>query len=230
MSKTLRQTLRHTLLVAALCGAAAAHADVTLGGFSFADNLFGDSLLESDGGAFSSANWLNVVDANPGNPGYLTGAGFDTGIANIGFGGPVYYTIGYTGGIVNGGGTDLGIVTARYSVNDYISVQVSTDGTTFSSALTYGPGLAVDSGVGKSYYYGGNGGPYPAELYVTSVNLDDFGLAAGSTVKAIRVTGSPELDLMRVAGFASSVPEPSGLLLMAGGWLLLAGLARRQQR
>ena len=57
---------------------------LTLGSFNFNDSQFGNTLGESDGGTFSDNNWLNVVNANPGNPGALTGANVNTGIANIG--------------------------------------------------------------------------------------------------------------------------------------------------
>ncbi len=53
--------------------------DHSLGPFNFDSALFGNTLVESDGGTFSSQNWLNVTNADPGNPAYLTGANFDTG-------------------------------------------------------------------------------------------------------------------------------------------------------
>jgi hypothetical protein len=89
---------------------------VSLGPFSFESSEFGNTLAQSDGGIFANANWLNVINANPGSPGFLTGANFNTGIANIGLGGesPVY-TIGYTTPITNGPSADFGVVTARFS-------------------------------------------------------------------------------------------------------------------
>lgn len=215
--------------IALALSAGAAHADVTLGTYDFNSAQFGNSLGESDGGAFSSRNWLNTSNFDPGNPAYLTGANFETGIANIGYdGNPPVYTIGYGSWITNGTGADLGVVTAQYSTGDSISLAVSTDGVNFTSALTYGPGLASSTGVGKTYYYGG-GGPYGATLFVTSINLDDFGLGAGQTIQAVRISGSPQLDLIRVAGFATSVPEADSLAMMIAGLGLVGALARRRR-
>lgn len=208
-----------------------AHAGVILGPFEFDSALFGDTLLQSDGGTFASFSWLNVVNADPGSPGYLTGANFDTGIANIGLGGTVSYTIGYSNPISNtSGADDLGVVTARFSVNDTISMAVSTDGgATFSGSLNFGPALAQATGVGCSYFFGG-GGPFACNLFVTPIDLSLFGLADGAMVNAIRVTGSPELDLIRVAGFAKdgvSVPEPTTLGLLATALMPFAIRRRR---
>lgn len=207
--------------ILALGAAASLRAQVTLGDFEFDQHLFGDTLSESDGGSFSSSNWLNVVSQNPGNPGFLTGANFNTGIANIGMTTSPIYTIGYNSPIVNRPGNDLGIVVARYT-EDNIRFSVSEDGSSFSPTLTYGPEAAADTGVHFDYFYGG-GGPFNAELFVQSVDLSDFGIAIGSGITAVRVTGDPQLDLVRVAGF---VPEPGTYLVFSSGAILI--LRRRR--
>jgi MYXO-CTERM domain-containing protein len=211
----------------ALC--AGAHADVVLGPYDFNSAQFGNTLIEGDGGVFSSSNWLNVANADPGNPGYLTGANFDTGLGNLASG---LYTIGYGTAIVNGPGADLGIVTARYSDADTVRMDVSTDGgATFAGFQSYGPGLANATGVACSYFYAG-GGPFACELFVTEVDLSDFGIALGASINTVAISGAPQLDLIRVAGFAApgTVPEPGSLALGGLAALGLAAAAARRRR
>lgn len=201
------------------CFASWTVAQTTLGDFTFDDALFGDTLSESDGGTYSSSNWLNTVNSSPGNPGYLTGVGFNTGIANIGLGGnATTYTLGYNTPIVNRPGADVGVVVARFS-GDTISIAFSADGTTFGSSQAFGPETAIETGVHRSYFYGG-GGPYDAELFVHPLDLSDFGFAENDTVMAAQISGSTQLDLIRVAGFAP-VPEPATMVALSLGVLAL---------
>ena len=71
-------TYRIATLTCMALAAGVAYGQTSLGAFTFNDNQFGNTLTESDGGTFSSTNWLNVVNVDPGNPSYLTGANFDT--------------------------------------------------------------------------------------------------------------------------------------------------------
>lgn len=211
---------------AVLLSTSAANASINLGTYSFDANEFGNTLLESDGGSFSAGNWLNIANVNPGNPGYLTGANFDTGIANLNAGSATY-TIGYSQAITNGAGDDMGIVAARYSA-DTFDVSVSLDGVNFSPTISFGPGTGVATGVFKNYFYGG-GGPYAAQLYVSPVNLDVFGIASNASIVSVRISGNPQADLIRVAGFADgAIPEPGAIAI----WSVfgLVGLSFRRRK
>lgn len=212
-----------------------ANADVLLGAYNFNSATFGNTLTESDGGAWSSNLWLNIVNADPGNPGYLTGANFNTGIANIGLvGAPPSYGIGYNTAIVNRPGADLGIVTLHGSLNDTIRLAVSQNGGgTYTSFQAFGPSLANATGViYTTIFNGGVKNPSDVELFVTEVDLSDYGIALGDSINAVTVTGSPELDLLRVAGFGdpTNVPEPMSLPLVGLGCLALAASRRRVRR
>ncbi|MCU1276149.1 MAG: hypothetical protein JWO48_3580 [Bryobacterales bacterium] len=215
------------LLIAGLCSASGVWAGM-LGSFSLNDSQFGDTLLESDGGVFRSSNWLNTINLNPGNPGALTGANFNTGIANIPS--AISYTIGYGTPILNLPGPDFAIVAARFSADDFI-LAVSTDGSQFTANQTISAAAAVDTGVTGTYYYAG-GGPFVASLFLYAVDLTSFGIAPNGSVVAIRVSSPAGGDLIRVVGLGNTpapatVPEPSSFLLLASGFVVWFAKARR---
>lgn len=198
---------------------------ITLGTFNFNDSQFGDTVTASDGGTDANTNWLNVVNSNPGLVGSLTGANFDTGIANIGAP-SVSYTIGYNAGIQNGVGDDIGIVVARYS-SDPFDIAFSTDGVTFGPTVTIGAASAVATGENRTYFYNG-GGPFSSQLFVHALDLGNFGIADGASIAAVRITGSTELDLIRAGGL-TAVPEPSTYILFGMGLAGLMLIGRRRK-
>lgn len=211
-----------------------AEAGIMLGPFEFDGARFGDSLIESDGGALSAASWLNVANADPGNPGYLTGPNFNTGIANLGLAGnQSVYTIGYNNAILNVPGDDLGIVVANFSSDD-LRVSVSTDGLVFGPELFISAATAVDTGVVMNYFFAGSLNPVtsPAALFVHPLDLDDFGVGGGASIKAIKIRdgGNSELDLIRAAAFESAIPEPTSLLLVISSVGAMFGYATGRRR
>jgi len=216
-------SLKAALSAVAFCACAvsassAVAGTVSLGSFTFNSDQFGDTLSQSDGGTYAAANWVNIVASDPGSPAYLTGANFDTGIANIGLTGPVSYTIGYNTPITNNSGADIGVVTARFSFGDAVTLTIN------GITKTYGPDPdpAISTGVSIPYYYAPSPLLQPADLWVTLIDLNDFSVAGGASINSLVVTGSPELDLIRVAGLIpssspSETPLPAALPLFASG-------------
>jgi hypothetical protein len=228
----MRKKLVGLVLAVIACAAIAKASTVTLGSFNFNSNQFGNTLKESDGGTFRMGNWLNIVNADPGNPGALTGPNFNTGIANIGFLSTtaIDYTIGYSTPIVNGAGNDMGLVTGYSYLRDTYHVAVSTDGVNFSPFVDFAGSSGTDTLVNMSYFYGGSG-PFATDLIVVPIDLSAFGIASGGSVVAVELEGRPgeEPDLFRIAGFQTgTTPEPGSLVLLGSGILGLAGMLRRK--
>lgn len=158
--------------------------------------------------------------------GLALGAGPSGGVADFivpGFG---------LASIENGAGADFAIWEAGAPAEDFL-LSVSTDGgATFSSSLTYTT-TSVVPGESTSGF----------ATNIGFVNLDDFGLAAGSLVDAVKVSGlftgvgGSGPDLLAIAALNAgpgtgnvpgSVPEPGTLLLLALG-LFALGLRRQRE-
>lgn len=219
--------MKNVILIAGAMFASVSMAQTTLGSLTFNDNQFGDTVSASDGGSAAASNHLNIVNADPGLVGSLTGANFDTGIANIS---DTVYTIGYNTPIVNGVGDDFGIVVARFSDDD-VQIALSKDGSTFGSDFVVDKADFSDSGEQREYYYQ-NAGPYGSDLFYIGLDLSNFGFAANESMLAIEIGSNPnatnkQLDLVRVAGL-EPVPEPATLTLLGLG--ALAVLRRRKKK
>lgn len=104
----------------------------------------------------------------------------DDGFINVGSG--EFYEVTFNPPIVNGTGSDIVVFDARYDAGDY-TLRTSYDG--FSA--TFVPSGWVDTGVDRSYYYGGFG-PANADVWGVEVDLSDLGVPDGATVSNIRVT------------------------------------------
>ncbi len=67
--------------------------------------------------------------------------------------------------------------------------------------------------------------------FVHSIDLSNDSFADGATVSGIQITGTMELDLIRVAGFgnATVVPEPGTYALLPTGLTAIAVAARRRR-
>src|SRR5262245_43470728 len=157
-------------------------------------------------------------------------------------------TIGYATPIINRPGPDVGIVLG-FEPRVPTFVSVSTDGGqsflgldgvptgAWGNIFPAGDALhaviaspAIDSGVSMTYYHGdfcqcGPAGMAPRELplWVQTLDLSGFGIPEGQGVSAVRVLeDDPSFLLLRIAGLEpAAVPEPSGLIVLGGGFLAL---------
>jgi hypothetical protein len=130
--------------------------------------------------------------------------------------------------IVNGAGADFAVWEAGDPSEPFL-MSVSTDGgASFSANLAYD--TAVTNPLATTP---------PFNVNIAFVNLDDFGLAPGAAVDAIKLSGvftgigGSGPDLLALAALnagppTGNIPEPGTLLLLGLG-LVGIGLGRRRQ-
>jgi len=179
-----------------------ANATVLVGGYSFDDDAFADYLISSSGSYSTSGGSLESC---------VTGANVDTWAGSLDPG--AYLDLGFSDNyLVNGPGNDLALF--ELGVEATFGVSVTIGGTT----LLY-----------DTFDTGYSGGGY--KLNLALVNLDDFGLAAGSLLSHIVIgmdnLGNSDIPpALAVVGALNSIPEPGTVLIIGLGSLVL----RRRKR
>ena len=199
--------------------AAQAKADILVGPFTFDDLAFADDATQIDAGTISLIGGAADLDDA------LTGFSPTKGIAGIGqLGKANHFQLDFTDLLaVNAAGDDLVFFDARFSEDPY-EIAVREVGSSFSSFLSFTVADFVDTG---------EFGPNSSSLFALPIELDDFGLAAGTVVDAIQFRalenspGNIDGDPVMAAAL-NTVPEPSTLVLTFTA--ILIALARHGRR
>lgn len=198
-----------------LVSAQGAHATLQIGGITFADDSYADSLISSSGVFTVTGTSLQAA---------LTDKDLSTWVSSMTPGAKV--VLGFTNNvIVNGAGDDLALFEVgheayEYSQEGFDSFNVTINGITRTYFTTETTTIVDDHNVN-----------------MTTLDLSFFGIAAGATVNKIEIgmdfdtRGSrPQLQLVAAIHSmpVSAVPEPHSYALMLAGLCSLAWVVRRR--
>jgi len=189
------------LVTGSLCLAfGSAHA-VTVGGFTFSDNAFADS-VNGMSGTFNS-NTTSFITA-------ITDLNEDTYVAAAGA--SSFMEIGFTdNNLVNDTGGDL-VIFELGTLNN-VSVALSLGGPSMSFPV-------IDTGFNSGLGF---------TLNAAVIDLTDLGVADAAILSSIVIGGANASIGLVGANPASVVPVPAAVWLFGSGLLGLAGVARRKR-
>ncbi len=213
MSRRMWKSCLGAAILVTLLSAAPVGASVIVGGITFDDDAFADTLISSSGSYTVGGNTTDLTTAV---------VGYDVDNYAYSFSSGAYLELGFTDNvIVNDTGDDVALF--ELGLPD-----------TFKFSLTIG-------GVTKEYLTVGTG--YTGAgfaLNVARINLDDFGVAAGASISSIVIgmdvlASGGTVPSFTAAGALNSrsngVPEPS--TIVTGGLAAVMGLGygwRRKRR
>ena len=196
-------------------GLTSAKAITSVAGINFQDNAFADSVISSSG-TYTLAGAATLQDAVTGSSLTHFAYSFSSG---------AYIQAGFTDNyLVNGAGNDLALF--EYGTPDSFGVSLTIGGVTHTY-LTVATGFSALFG---NLSYGIN---------VTQINLDDFGIAAGTQLSSIVIdmdtesgTGTvPSLGVIGALNSAAtvpSVPDAGSTISLLGMALLGLGALKRK--
>lgn len=201
--------MRTMAAAAAIAAAVPATAATLVGGYSFDDNAFADTLISSSGSFTVSGGSLASV---------LTD--IDAGTYAFSFSPGAFVELGFTdNSLVNGTGADL--VLFELGVPSVFRLSITIGGTTRSYSST-------DTGF--------NAGGF--NLNAVAIDLDDFGIASLASLGSVVIgmddcsNTCPSLSLVGAlnSGPVGAVPEPSTLALVSLALLGAGATTRRRVR
>ena len=211
----------------------AAHAvTMTVGGRTFVDNSYADTVISSFGVFTTSGGTLAQVLGDSGPAGLTTWASSATPGASV--------TLGFTDNtVVNGLGDDLALFEVghyafEYSQDSFDTFKVTINGITrnyFVSETTTIVTLANDS---DAQY----------NVNMTTLDLSSFGLAPGATISQVQIgldyitinqnpapASTPQLMMAAAinSGPIAAVPEPATWMSLFAGLGVVGAVARRRR-
>jgi hypothetical protein len=174
-------------------------------------------------GPFSTAQIAPLVIGADISQGVALGQGPAGGVADF-----IIPSFGALATIINGAGADF-VIWEAGSPAEQVLVSVSLGGGAFSAAIAYATLIASPADSSSGF-----------QTNSVHINLDDFGIAAGSIIDQVRIqglftgVGGSGPDILAIAALnagPATVPEPGTLALLGlAGLLAWGATARRNAR